>query len=98
MFVETFQVAVKKLIAFIKEKAWTTKKGEGFFERERELREYVSGALFLLKCLFVNRSGETAIHISVRLVSIISFNLLWKIVQSMKRLELPSFHLLDCIM
>ena len=94
---ETFRVAVKKLIAFIKGKAWTTKKGEGFFDRERELREYVSGALFLLKCLFVNRSGETAILISIRFVSRISFNLLWKRVQSMKRLELLLFHLLDCV-
>ena len=72
--------------------------GEGFFDIERELREYISGALFLLKCLFVNRFGDTAIHISVRFVSRISFNLLWKRVQSMKRSELPLFHLLDCIM
>ena len=57
---------------------------EGFFDTERELREYVFEDLFLLKCLFVNIYGETAIHISVQFVSIISSNILWKRVESMK--------------
>ena len=58
MFVETFQVAVKKLIAFIKGKAWTTKRRGS--QQKRQYFIIFNSVSYFVNFLFAEGTRDTA--------------------------------------
>ena len=64
MFVETFQVAVKKLIAFIKGKDWTTK-GEGGAQQSC-ISFLLGSVIFLFFYVLNTREEETLLSSRAR--------------------------------